>query len=101
MLTQTLVQLFRFVQYHFAAKSNLSEVNEKEDNYLMMGLKARQTRTMSFCQPCTLPLLAERLKGRKKHPSGPFIMPTSSSRDDDRDDKFAREDKRSILEALR
>ena len=51
MLTQTLVQLFWFVQYQFAAKSNLCEVNEKEDNYLMMGLKARQTRMMSFCHP--------------------------------------------------
>ena len=36
-----------------AAKSNLSEVNEKDDNYLMMELKARQTRMMSFCHPCT------------------------------------------------
>ena len=90
------MQLFWYFQYLFAAKSNLSKVNEKEDNYLMKGLKARQTRMMSFCQSCTLALLARKAERQEKQPSGPFIMPGASSCHDDCDDKDAREDQRSI-----
>ena len=83
---------------YLRAKSNLCEVNEKEDNYLMtMGLKARQTRVMSFC---TQALLARKVSSKKSCKAdsslcsnyAPTRTTSWSSCHDLQDDKDARED---------